>query len=100
TPIVDRQDRLGFVDVGGDLGDRRGLLVSVHGAPVPVLCVAACRRGSLVAWMTLGSDGRWWRLLDDVTGAAGIDLDAGAHRRCDRDRTQVATFCDRRLGPD
>src|SRR5205085_6686813 len=37
SAIVDGEDRVGLVYVGGDLGDRRGLLVSVHWAPVQVL---------------------------------------------------------------
>jgi len=35
--VVDGEDRVRLVYVGRDLGDRDGLLVSVHGAPVPGL---------------------------------------------------------------
>jgi len=55
--VVDGEDRVGLVDVVGDLGDRRCLLLSIHLAPVPVLCRWLGRggRGSLVA---CGGDAR------------------------------------------
>src|SRR5579875_389372 len=40
------------------------------------------------------------RLLHDVANAAGINLDAGAHRAADRDGPQVAALGRRGLGPD
>src|SRR4029077_16164749 len=79
TPVVDGEDRVGLVYVSGDLGDRHGLLISVHWAPVPVLCARRSkigqrrRRGSLVACeLALCSDARRGRLLDDVTCAAWV----------------------------
>ena len=67
--VVDGEDRLGLVDVGGDLGDRHCLLVSVHGAPVPVLRRWPAAGGLWwpLLWMTLGGDGSRGRLLEDFT---------------------------------
>src|SRR5437588_7374722 len=44
-----------------------------------------------VVW-TLGSDRSRRRLLEDVTGAAGVDLHARTHGGRQRDRAQVAAF--------
>src|SRR5438270_241471 len=41
---------------------------------------------------------RGYGLLDDVTGAGGIDLHARAHRRRERDRPDVAALGSGRLG--
>ncbi len=76
TAVVDGEDRVGLVYVAGDLVDRDCLLVSVHGAPVPVLCwdrwkigllgLPGVCGGRLWEWR-LGGDGSRGRLLDDFT---------------------------------
>src|SRR3954469_16676895 len=39
-------------------------------------------------------------LLEDVAGTGRVDLDAGAHRRGEHDRAQIAALGGRRLGAD
>src|SRR6202011_5232518 len=64
APVVDRQDRLRSLYLGGDLGDRRGLLLTVHLAPSPVLCARLRGAGGLWwAGLALSSYARRGRLL-------------------------------------
>ena len=103
--VVDGEDRLGLLDLIGDLSDRRSFLLSVHRPPrraCPRVCARAAgglRMASKVS-VSYAAAAAVARLLEDVAGTGRVDLDARAHGRGEGDRAQVAALGRRGLGAD